>query len=59
MDDLTKRGPKDASRINLDERYEVRYWMEALKVSEERLREAVKAAGNSTEAVRQHLSKTH
>ncbi|HYG05724.1 MAG TPA: DUF3606 domain-containing protein [Stenotrophomonas sp.] len=56
-DDKRNAGPADRSRINLSEDYEVRYWTEALGVSEARLREAVQAVGSSAEAVREHLKK--
>lgn len=36
-DDPSKRGPKDAQRINLDEDYEIRYWTETLGCSREQL----------------------
>ncbi|MFS2122856.1 DUF3606 domain-containing protein [Pseudomonas sp. Pseusp97] len=55
MDNPDIRGPADASRINLNEDYERRYWAEAFGVSEQRLREAVHAVGVSAEAVRQFL----
>lgn len=55
MDNPDVRGPADASRINLNEDYERRYWAEAFGVSEQRLREAVQAVGVSAEAVRQFL----
>ncbi len=55
MDNPEVRGPADASRINLNEDYERRYWAEAFGVSERRLREAVQAVGVSAEAVRQFL----
>jgi hypothetical protein len=44
-DDTSKRGPTDRQRVNVDEDYEVRYWTQKWNVSEERLREAVAAAG--------------
>jgi hypothetical protein len=44
-DDTSKRGPADRQRVNVDEDYEVRYWTQKWNVSEERLREAVAAAG--------------
>jgi hypothetical protein len=56
-DNLENRGPADRSRISLSERWEVTYWTQALGVSEEALRAAVKIAGNSASAVRQHLGK--
>jgi len=56
-DDRTKKGPEDASRINLSEEYEVRYWTEELGVSEDRLRQLVKDHGASVEAVMSALGK--
>ena len=55
-DDKTKTGA-DRRFINLDEDYEVRDWTKALGVTEQQLRDAVKAVGNSQEAVRKHLGK--
>ncbi|WP_334165278.1 DUF3606 domain-containing protein [Achromobacter mucicolens] len=55
-DDLSKRGPQDRSRINVNEAHE-RYWTQALGVTEAQLREAVKAVGPSATAVREHLGK--
>jgi hypothetical protein len=48
-------APRDQGRINLSEPSEVRYWTQALHVSEARLRCAVSAAGDATPAVRQYL----
>ncbi|MDH0090262.1 MAG: DUF3606 domain-containing protein [Achromobacter mucicolens] len=56
-DDLSKRGPQDRSRINVNEPHELRYWTQALGVTESQLREAVKAVGPSATAVREHLGK--
>ncbi|AUA58855.1 Protein of uncharacterised function (DUF3606) [Achromobacter spanius] len=56
-DDLTNRGPQDRARINVNEDHELRYWTKELGVSEERLKEAVKAVGVSVESVREHLRK--
>lgn len=56
-DDLSKRGPQDRSRINVNEAHELRYWTQALGVTEAKLREAVKAVGPSAAAVREHLGK--
>lgn len=55
MDDPKNRGPQDRTRINLSQEHEVRYWSEELGVSEEKLRDAVAAAGSSVEKVRAHL----
>ena len=57
-DDRTKRGPADRSRINVGEDYEVDYWTDDLGVTEDRLREAVKAVGQSVEAVRKYLGQS-
>lgn len=54
-DDKTLRSPQDRSRIALGEDYEVRYWTEKFGVSKDRLAEAVKAVGNSVDAVERNL----
>ena len=56
-DDTTQRGAQDRARINVNEDHEIRYWTQALGVTEEELREAVAAVGVSAEAVRDHLGK--
>nr|WP_314542881.1 DUF3606 domain-containing protein [uncultured Massilia sp.] len=58
-DNLNNRGPQDRSRISLSEKWEVQYWTKELNVTEEQLEQAVKQAGNSVNAVRQHLAKLH
>jgi hypothetical protein len=57
-DDPAKKRPQDSSRISLSERWEVDYWTKELGVSKEQLEAAVRAAGNSASAVRQHLGKS-
>lgn len=54
-DDKPLRGPQDASRIALGEDYEVDYWTGKFGVSRDRLEQAVKAVGNSADAVERHL----
>lgn len=49
------RSPRDTGWINLGEPLEVRYWTRALAVTETRLRTAVGAAGDSTQAVCRYL----
>ena len=49
-------GSPDRDRISLSEDYEVRSWTESLGVSEQDLREAVDAVGNSADAVRTYLN---
>ena len=56
-DDLKDRGAQDRARINMNEEHEVRYWKEALNVSEAQLRTAVSAVGLSAEAVRRFLDR--
>jgi hypothetical protein len=56
-DDPNKRAPQDASRINLSEDYEVRYWTRELGVSAEELRRLVQQHGNSAAKVRAALGK--
>ncbi len=46
MDNLTKRGQPDRSKINMHEAYEVKYWTHALGVSKEDLQKAVDKVGN-------------
>lgn len=57
-DNKNDRGPQDASRINVHEVYEVRYWTKALGVSETELEALVKKVGASADAVRKELGKT-
>jgi len=56
-DDKSNRGPQDASRINVNEDYEVRYWTKKFGCTAEQLRAAVKAVGVSAKAVEAHLKK--
>jgi hypothetical protein len=58
-DNLQDRGQQDRARINLHEKHEIQYWTKALGVSQEELEQAVQKAGNSAEAVRQHLRTRH
>ena len=54
-DDRRKRGGLDRNRINLQQPYEVRFWMQELGVDEAALREAVAQVGTRADTVRQHL----
>lgn len=55
-DDLKNRGAQDRARISLEEPHELRYWTQALNVSEPELRQLVKEVGHSAQAVRDRLS---
>lgn len=56
-DNLKKKKPQDASKINLNEPYEVNYWCDVLNVSKVELTSAVKSVGVSVIAVKKHLGK--
>ncbi|HEX8885650.1 MAG TPA: DUF3606 domain-containing protein [Noviherbaspirillum sp.] len=56
-DNLNERGPQDRSRINVNEAWELQYWSKKFGVSEAQLKDAVKAAGPSADAVGKHLGK--
>ncbi|MBB1603643.1 MULTISPECIES: DUF3606 domain-containing protein [Variovorax] len=53
--ELDVRSPRDTGWINLEEPREVRYWTRTFAVTETRLRSAVCAAGDSTQAVCRYL----
>jgi len=55
-DDLDKPGKPERNRINIHEDHELRNWAHKLNVSLDELKEAVKAAGDRAEAVKEHLS---
>ena len=55
-DDLTKRGPKDRTRINIHEPWEVTYWTKTLGVSEQKLKLAVNTVGVMVKDVKQWLA---
>ena len=56
-DDLTKKRPQDASKINVHEPWEVNWWCHELGVSKAQLVAGVNAAGVMAVAVRKHLGK--
>jgi uncharacterized protein DUF3606 len=55
MDDKSKTGKADDSRINVNESYELQYWSEKLNVSRDELKEAVEAVGQKAEDVTEYL----
>ena len=55
-DDTTKTG-QDRKLVSVSEDYEVRDWCESMGCTEQQLRQAVAAVGNSADAVREHLRK--
>jgi hypothetical protein len=56
-DDRTKRGPQDAARVNVHEKWELDYWTEKLGVTEQQLKDAVQQVGPMAKDVRSHLGK--
>ena len=56
MDNLTKKGQRDRSKINMHEDFEVKYWTHALGISREKLQQVVDKVGNSAAAVRKELA---
>jgi len=56
-DDLHNRGPRDRSRVNVHEAWELRYWCGALNCTEPQLRRAVGAVGVMVTDVRAWLAK--
>ncbi|MGJ7553332.1 DUF3606 domain-containing protein [Variovorax sp. RB3P1] len=55
-DDKSKTG-NDRKLISLEEDYEIRDWTKSFGCTEEQLRDAVKAVGNSADKVKEYLSK--
>ena len=56
-DDLKKRGPADAMRVNVNEKWEVEHWTKKFGCTEAQLRAAVKAVGVMAADVEKHLKK--
>lgn len=55
-DDPTKTGA-DRKLISLEQSHEVWNWTKSLRCTEQELRAAVTAVGNSADRVREHLAK--
>jgi len=56
-DDKNKIAPQDASRINLNEPYEVKYWTNKFGISTDELRKVIEEVGDSVRAVKAYLGK--
>ena len=56
-DDKNKTAPQDASRINVHEDYEVRYWTKKFGITADQLRQAVAKVGTSASAVENELKR--
>jgi hypothetical protein len=55
MDDKTKVGGQDRTRINVNEDYELRDWSKKFGVTPDQLKAAVQAVGTSADKVEAHL----
>jgi hypothetical protein len=58
MDNLTKRGKPDRSKINMHEAWELDHWTRELGVSKSELQRIVDKVGNSAAAVRKELGRS-
>jgi hypothetical protein len=56
-DDLSKRGPADASRVNVHEPWELNYWCRTLGATPDQLKLAVKQVGTMVANVKKALGK--
>jgi hypothetical protein len=56
-DDTGQRDRRESQRIDVHNEQECRYWSSRFGVSAERLRQAVREAGPSVQAVREYLGK--
>lgn len=57
VDDLMERGPRDRSRISLQEDWELKYWAQTFGVTEQRLKDAVRVVGSYAMDVRDYLER--
>jgi Protein of unknown function (DUF3606) len=57
MDDRTKKGGQDRSRINISEDYELRYWSEKFGISKDQLKQVVGRVGSSVKDVERALGR--
>lgn len=57
-DDLNRRQPEDPTKVNVNEKWEVDYWTKKWGVTEQQLKDAVKAVGVMTKDVATKLGKT-
>ncbi|WP_330926493.1 DUF3606 domain-containing protein [Candidatus Sororendozoicomonas aggregata] len=54
-DSLKITQPLDAKRINVNQHYEVEYWCRVFNCSEQELKDAIAAVGDSAKNVDRHL----
>ena len=56
-ENLYMRQPEDYKKVNIRHPWELDYWVEELEVSEQRLKDAVEAAGIMASDVRAWLAR--
>jgi len=56
-DNLKDRGPRDRSRIDINEDWECRYWSEKFGISADELRRVVREVGDRVQDVERRLGK--
>ena len=56
-DDKSKKQPQDASKVNVNEQYEVEYWTKKFGVTPDQLKAAVSRVGTSAAKVEQQLKR--
>ena len=56
-DDTRKRGPADRMRINVNEAWELSYWIKEFGCTADQLRAAVNAVGVMVADVRRYLGR--
>lgn len=56
-DDLNKKRPLDATRVNINETWEIQYWCGKFHCTEAELKRAVAAVGTSSAKVEGYLKK--
>ena len=56
-DDLSKKKPQDAGKINIHESWELEYWSNHFSIPKEKIIHAVNAVGVSVESVRKYFQK--
>jgi len=54
-DDKSQSGGSDRQRINQNQEYELRDWSQRLGTTPEKLKEAIRAVGDSADKVREYL----
>ena len=57
MDDRTKKGEPDRSKVSLHEPWALDYWTQELGASKSELERIIRKVGNSVAAVRKELSR--